>query len=278
MAKSTGNKKFICKFCGQEFVRFAGNIRGNHRYDYCSKRCAMLARYKEHRSTPYPTQKELLTFWNDPENKLWIDRTIAGFIHRHPKAVRPIEVNTEAMLIVADAMRFTSVRKKIISRLKHGLYDFWINDICGITHTRYKRKDFVKVEIDEEIDSIEYEIQHLSPENEIDLAYFRAKILESELKCMRILECVLKDMPRADIRKKYGLKRDTDVDTHVRNAISALKNMESGEYDKPRGRLHAFLDDIKKDRADGMSLKQLAAIYNCSKSGMKGFLERHGIN
>ena len=157
MARSTGNKKFICKFCGQEFVRFSGNIRGHHRYDYCSKRCAMLARYKQHRSTPYPTQQELLTFWNDPENKLWIDRTIAGFIHRHPQSVRPIEVNTEAMLIVAGAMRFTTERKKIISRLKHGLYDFWIRDICGISHTRYQRKDFVKVEIDEKIDSIEYE-------------------------------------------------------------------------------------------------------------------------
>ena len=251
MARSTGNKKFICKFCGQEFVRFSGNIRGHHRYDYCSKKCAMLARYKEHRNTPYPTQ---------------------------PKAVRPIEVNTESMLIVAGAMRFTTERKKIISRLKHGLYDFWIRDICGISHTRYQRKDFVKVEIDEKIDSIEYEIQHLSPEDEIDLAYFKEKILESELKCMRILECVLEDMPRTDIKKKYGLKRDTDVDTHVRNAINALKNMESGEYDKPRGRLHAFLDDIKKDRADGMSLQQLAAIYKCSKSGIKGFLARHGIN
>ena len=52
----------------------------------------------------------------------------------------------------------------------------------------------LKVEIDEKIDSIEYEIQHLSPEDEIDLAYFRAKILESELKCMRILECVLEEI------------------------------------------------------------------------------------
>lgn len=238
----------------------------------------MLARYKEHCSTPYPTQQEILRFWNDPENKLWIDRTIAGFIHRHPKAVRPIEVNTEAMLIVAGAMRFTNDRKKIISRLKHGLYDFWIRYICGITHTRYKSKDFIKVAIDEEIESIEYEIQHLSPEQEIDLAYFRAKILESELKCMRILDCVLKDMPRTDIKKIYGLKRDSDIDTHLRNAIRALRNMESGEYGKPRGRLHDFLEDIKKDRADGMGLKQLAAIYNCSKSGMKSFLERHGIN
>lgn len=277
MAKSTGNKKFICKFCGQEFVRFAGNIRGHHRYDYCSKRCAMLARYKEHHSTPYPTQKELLTFWNDPENKLWIDRTIAGFIHRHPKAVRPIEVNTEAMLIVAGAMRFTTNRKKIISRLKHGLYDFWIRDICGITHTRYQRKDFVKVEIDEEIDSIEYEIQHLSPENEIDLEYFRAKILESELKCMRILECFLKDMPRADIRKKYGLKRDTDVDTHIRNAISALKNMESGEYDKPKEKLYPLFEKIKQDRLNGMSLRSLARVYDVSKSTMSKFLKKYGI-
>ena len=237
----------------------------------------MLARYKEHRSTPYPTQQELLTFWNDPDNKLWIDRTIAGFIHRHPKSVRPSEVNTEAMLIVAGAMRFTTERKKIISRLKHGLYDYWVRDICGISHTRYQRKDFVKVELDEKIESIEYEIQHLSPEDEIDLAYFRAKILESELKCMRILECVLEDMPRTYIKKKYGLKRDTDVDTHLRNAINALKNMESGEYDKPKEKLYPLLEEIKQDRLNGMSLRSLARVYDVSKSTMSKFLKKYGI-
>lgn len=275
MAKSIGNKKFVCKFCGREFVRFAGNIRGAKRYDYCSKQCATLARYKEHNNVPFPDEKTILDFWNNPINKLWIDRVIAGFVHRHP-TVRPIEVRTEAMLIVAKRLRFTNDRKNIILSIKKQLWDFWAEFQLGVSYHTYQHSKPIFLEIDEMIDSLEY-TTHRSIANKLDMEYFRELIEESELKCMKILKEYLKDTPREEICKKFNLKRTSDIDTSILNAVSALKKKINDEYDKPKSRLYPLLEQIKADRAGGMSLDSLAKVYQTSKSNMASFLKRYNI-
>ena len=276
MARSTGNKKFVCKFCGQEFVRFAGNVYGAKKYDYCSKKCATLARYRAHNNTPFPSNKQFLDFWNELENKLWIDRTIAGFLHRHPN-VRPIEAQTESMLIVARAMRFTGNRKSIIKRLKYGLFDFYVKDICGLTYKHYQSYDVIKQEIDEEMECLEFEYQQTDVADKIDFNYFKREIIKSQLKCMRVLECVLKDMPRADIAKQFDLKRTSDIDTHVINAVNALRAKMNDEYNKPKEKLYPLKDEIKEDRLNGMSVCALARVYQVSKSTMSNFIKKYEL-
>lgn len=246
------------------------------KYDYCSKKCATLARYREHNNKPFPSNKQFWDFYNDPENKLWIDRTIAGFLHRHPN-VRPIEANTEAMLIIAKAMRFTNIRKSIIIRLKYGLFEFYVNDICGLTYKHFKKHDIIKQEIDEEIECLEFEYRQTDVADKIDFDYFKSEIIKSQLKCMRILECVLKDMSRQDIMKRFCLKRQSDIDTHLINAINALKMKANGEYDKPKEKLYPLFEEIKQDRLNGMSLCSLARVYEVSKSTMSKFLKKYGI-
>lgn len=229
-----------------------------------------------HNSTPFPSNKELLDFLNEPENKLWIDRTIAGFLHRHPN-VRPIEARTESMLIVARAMRFTSNRKSIIKRLKYGLFDFYVKDICGLTCKHYQSYDIIKQEIDEEMECLEFEYKQTDVADKVDFNYFKQEIIKSQLKCMRVLECVLKDMSRDDIVKQFDLKRTSDVDTHVINAVNALRAKMNDQYNKPKEKLYRFKEEIGLERSRGMSVCSLARIYQVSKSTMSNFVKKYKL-
>ena len=115
MKQTIGKIKKTCKFCGADFVVYAGNISAQHPRDFCSKRCATMHRYKEHSTTPFPSQKEIMDFWETEYDA--IVRICSKFVRNFPR-VSLREAMDEAMYIVACALRFTCERLRIFARIK----------------------------------------------------------------------------------------------------------------------------------------------------------------
>lgn len=264
--KTIGKIKKTCKFCGNEFVVYAGNHSDRRPYDFCSKRCATYYRYKEHSSTPFPPLETIKTFW-DREYEA-IQRIVLKFIRNFPRVPYEEAIN-EAFLILAKALRFTQERLKIFARIKGGLITYFFNFFCfNCSYTPLS-------EIENAIFKIENEEKQ--NDNAIDFGLFKTIINKSTLKCMLVLKDYLENFSREEIIKKHKIKRISDVDTHIRNAVNHLKLIaEKGKVEKEL-KLEIYLEEIKNDLDKDVSLNVMLAKYDCSKTCFFDFLRKKGI-
>ena len=265
--KTIGKIKKTCKFCGNEFVVYAGNHSDRRPYDFCSKRCATYYRYKEHSSTPFPPLETIKTFW-DREYEA-IQRIVLKFIRNFPRVPYEEAIN-EAFLILAKALRFTQERLKIFARIKGGLITYFFNFFCfNCSYTPLS-------EIENAIFKIENEEKQ--NDNAIDFGLFKTIINKSTLKCMLVLKDYLENFSREEIIKKHKIKRISDVDTHIRNAVNHLKLIaEKGKVEKEL-KLEKHLEAIKEDLNQNVPLKQMLKKYDCSKSCLFDFLRNKWIS
>lgn len=263
MKKAIGKIKKTCKFCGEEYVVYAGNISAQHPRDFCSKRCATFYRYKEHSSTPFPPKKTIMNFWR--EEYVCVLRIVKKFVRNFPR-VPFSEAMSEALYIVASALRFTHERLKIFARIKGGLIDFFFkfyqfsipySPLTEIENMIIKQEETIK--------------------QSADLSAFKAVILASNLKCMHVLKDYLESYSRDEICVRNNLKRHSDVDTNIKNAVNHLKLIAENGKVKKDSKLERHFEEIKSDLEANTPLKKMLRKYDCSKTCFFDFLKRQGI-
>jgi predicted DNA-binding protein YlxM (UPF0122 family) len=94
---------------------------------------------------------------------------------------------------------------------------------------------------------------------------------------MLVLKDYLENLSRQEIVKKHKIKRSSDVDTHIRNAVNHLKLFaEKGKAEKEL-KLEIYLEEIKNDLDKDVSLNVMLAKYDCSKTCLFDFLKKKGI-
>lgn len=265
--KTIGKIKKTCKFCGNDFVVYAGNHSVSRPYDFCSKRCATMYRYREHSSTPFPPIEDIKSFWNKEYEA--IQRIVLKFIRNFTRVTYEEAIN-EAFLILAKALRFTQERLKIFARIKGGLITYFFNFYCF--NTPYTPIE----EIENIISDTKNEIRE--NDNAVDYSNFKIEILKCNHRCMQILRDWLQSMSKAEIKAKYNLKRETDVDTHIRNAVHHLKLIAKNGTVKQEKKLEKHFDDIKRDLEQGIKTDDLMKKYECSKTCLFDFMRKYNLH
>ena len=267
MKKAIGKIKKTCKFCGEEFVVYAGNISVSHPRDFCSKRCATMYRYKEHSATPFPSQKEIMDFWRTEYDA--IIRICSKFVRNFPR-VSIREAMDEAMYIVACSLRFTCERLRIFARIKGGLINYFVK--FHQFNISYSPLD----EIENAIIRAENEAEISS--NSLDMETFKSVINASNLKCMLILRDYLANLSRDEIQRKHNLNRASDIDTNIKNAVNHLKLIAENGITAKELKLDKHFDAIKADVDANVPLNTMLRKYDCSKTCFFEYLKRKGIN
>ena len=265
--KTIGKIKKTCKFCGNEFVVYAGNHSDRRPYEFFSKRCATLYRYREHSSTPFPPKSVIMDFWNKERHP--INRIVRKFVSKFPE-VQFVEALNEALYIVASALRFTEERLAIFARVKGGLIDYFFK------FHRFNIPYSPLEEVSNAIIQMEAEIKR--NENACDYNLFKEEIEKSEIKCMKILKDYITCVPREEIKKKYSLRRLSDIDTNIRNAVHHLRLIAENGKVKKDSKLEKYFEAIKEDLNQNVPLKQMLKKYDCSKSCFFDFLRNKGIS
>jgi hypothetical protein len=265
--KTIGKIKKTCKFCGNDFVVYAGNHSVSRPYDFCSKRCATMYRYRKHSSTPFPPIEDIKSFWN--KERYPISRIVGKFVRKFPE-VPFIEASNEALYIVASALRFTKERLAIFARVKGGLIDYFLKfHRFNIPYSPLEEVSNVIIQMEAEVKK---------NENKCDYNLFRKEIEQSEIKCMKILKDYLASVEREEIKRKYSLNRTSDIDTNIRNAVHHLRLIAENGKVKKDLKLEKHLEAIKEDLNQNVPLKQMLKKYDCSKSCFFDFLRKNGIS
>lgn len=278
--RAIGNTVFTCEFCGQTFARyFRGEKRGA--YKYCSRTCAMHARWAEKNARPFPSEKELLAFWNSPENRPFIERTIGGFLSRH-STVSPEEARSEAMLIVAKSLRNGRANYSIITDIKYGLLRYFKN-----TYLWSKSLGMYSLDNPDEwrdeiggLVNVEQIISQMSAEvddarKSTDFNSLMQQINESELLCMRVLAARLRGDTTEDIIHRFELKKKRSVNDYIHSAMVMLgKRKGKSIHTKPMTRCELNKDEIIKYRAEGLTCKAIAKIYDVGEHNVSYFLRK----
>lgn len=282
--KAIGNTIFTCKFCGKTFVRYR-KTSGRTKYDYCSHTCAMHARWAEKNAKPFPSERELLAFWNNPEYRPFIDRTIGSFLFRHP-SVPPKEARSEALFIVAKSLRNGRDSHAIMTDIKFGLLRYfqntylwqkslgmwsldnpaeWRDEIGGLV-----RVEKIISQMSDELDDAR---------KSTDFNSLLQQINESELKCMRVLAARLRGATKDEIIRSCGLKKDRDVKEYVYAAMKILRERKGQCLPKKSiATLELHKDEIIKYRAEGLSYVAIAKIYNVTNNDIYYFVKKHNIS
>lgn len=265
--KTIGKIKKTCKFCGENFVVYTGNCRDGHPHDFCSKRCATLYRYREHSSTPFPPKSVIMDFWNKEHHP--ISRIVGKFVRKFPE-VPFIEASNEALYIVASALRFTEERLAIFARVKGGLIDYFLKfHRFNIPYSPLEKVSNAIIQMESEVKK---------NENACDYNLFKEEIEKSEIKCMKILKDYITCVPREEIKIKYSLRRLSDIDTNIRNAVHHLRLIAENGKVKKDSKLEKYFEAIKEDLNQNVPLKQMLKKYDCSKSCFFDFLRNKGIS
>ena len=280
--KATGNTVFTCKFCGKTFVRYR---KGRTKYDYCSHKCAAQAGWAERNARPFPSERELLAFWNNPEHRPFIERTIGSFLSRHP-SVPPKEARSEALFIVAKSLRNGRNSHAIMTDIKYGLLFYyrntylwqkslgiysldnsneWRDEICGL------------VRVEKIISQIEDEV--VDARKSTDFNSLLQQINESELKCMRVLAARLRGESNEEIIRSFNLKKDRDVRAYIYSAMKILREREGkGLPESSINKLELHKNEIIKYRAKGLTYAAIAKIYNVTNNDIYYFAKKHNIS